>query len=172
MASGLQVATLEPLLKLSLRARLDDSGFGEGAEPLLGCEVPRQVGAAARNNATWVLCLGPGEWLALRRSDGPGSSLAGLQCAAAGARGAAVETSAAFAATELRGPAVRGLIAKGCSLDVHPRAFGPLRCARTLIARVPVVLMRPDSDETFWVLAGSSYASWLGSWIRDAAEDL
>jgi sarcosine oxidase subunit gamma len=67
------------------------------------------------------------------------------------------------------GPRARDLLAHGCALDLHPRVFGPGRCAQTMLARAQVVLLpRPDD---FLVLVRSSFAAYLSEWLLDAATE-
>jgi sarcosine oxidase subunit gamma len=68
------------------------------------------------------------------------------------------------------GPRARDLLAHGCSLDLHPRAFGPGRSAQTMLARAQVVLVARDEPRAgFWVLVRSSFAGYLTDWLLDAA---
>ena len=67
----------------------------------------------------------------------------------------------------------RELLAKGCSLDLHPGAFGLGACAQTLLAQVPVLLYRPggasDDEAVFRLYADISVAWHLRRWFQDAA---
>ncbi|MEU5540696.1 sarcosine oxidase subunit gamma family protein, partial [Streptomyces sp. NPDC020362] len=68
------------------------------------------------------------------------------------------------------GPRARDLLSHGCPLDLHPRAFGPGRCAQTTLARTQVVLVaRDEARAGFWVLVRSSFAGYLTDWLLDAA---
>ncbi|MGW0201911.1 sarcosine oxidase subunit gamma family protein, partial [Nonomuraea sp. NPDC003201] len=59
--------------------------------------------------------------------------------------------------------------AHGCALDLHPRAFGPGRCAQTMLARAQVVLV--PREDGFLVLVRSSFAAYLAEWLLDAAAE-
>ncbi|EWM17999.1 sarcosine oxidase, subunit gamma [Kutzneria sp. 744] len=52
---------------------------------------------------------------------------------------------------------------------MHPRAFGPGRCAQTMLARAAVVLHQVDAGPTYRLLVRPSFAGYLTSWVRDAA---
>ncbi len=59
--------------------------------------------------------------------------------------------------------------AHGCSLDLHPRAFRPGRCAQTMPARTQVVLVAPDDGQPdFQALVHLSSAGYLADWLLDA----
>jgi sarcosine oxidase subunit gamma len=80
--------------------------------------------------------------------------------------------TAARAGVDLAGPRAAELLAKGCSIDLHPRAFPPGRCAQTLLARANVVvwhLGEPLRDGGYRVLTGASFAGYLADWLVDAA---
>jgi sarcosine oxidase subunit gamma len=106
-------------------------------------------------NALW---LGPDEWLVLGavEEDYPDAA-------------AAVDVSANRVCFALTGDDVEDVLAQGCSLDLHPSAFAPGRCAQTLLARAQVILHRTD-PETFRILVRPSYAPYLRAWLDDALE--
>jgi sarcosine oxidase, subunit gamma len=83
--------------------------------------------------------------------------------------GSVVDTSAARVAILVSGPRARDLLAHGCPLDLHSRAFAPGRCAGTLLARERVILQaRPDG---ILVLVRTSAARYLADWLLDAATE-
>ncbi len=69
----------------------------------------------------------------------------------------------------IEGPQRRDLIAKGCSLDTHRTVFGAGRCAQTLMARVPILLLADQDDRAFDIIADVSLAAHLRAWFADAA---
>jgi sarcosine oxidase subunit alpha len=61
----------------------------------------------------------------------------------------------------------RDVLAKGCGLDLDPRAFPPGSCAQTLLARTQAILEAlPDA---VLVYVRPSYAAYLQAWLLDAA---
>ena len=103
-----------------------------------------------------VLWLGPDEWLVLggRERDYPHAA-------------AAVDVSANRVVFELAGADAAAVLARGCSLDLHPGELRPGRCAQTLLGRAEVVLHRAD-PETFRILVRPSFAAYLRAWVADA----
>ena len=70
------------------------------------------------------------------------------------------------------GPRAHDLLAHGCPLDLHPRTFGPGRCAQTTLGRTQIVLVARDEPRAgFWVLVRSSFAGYLTDWLLDAATE-
>ena len=123
-----------------------------------------------------VLWLGPDEWLLVGPPDGA-AALEGQIRAALGDASPAVaivDVSANRTTLELSGARARELLEFGCSIDLDPRAFGPGRCAQTLLARAQVILWhvaaRPDPRYRLFVRP--SFATYVAAWIGDAADGL
>jgi sarcosine oxidase, subunit gamma len=86
--------------------------------------------------------------------------------------GAAVDVSAQRTTLRLRGDRARDVLAKGCSLDLHPRVFATGTAAQTMLGQAAAVLI-PLSDEgtDYRILVRSSFAGYLAEWLIDAAEE-
>jgi sarcosine oxidase subunit gamma len=127
---------------------------------------PNTTGTDGERTTLW---LGPDEWLVV----GPDGDAAAIERALLGGDGwvTTVDVSANRTAIELTGPRVRDLLAAGCSLDLHPRAFAPGRCAQTMLARAQVIL-EARGPETFRVHVRGSFAVYLATWLADAAGGL
>jgi sarcosine oxidase subunit gamma len=109
--------------------------------------------------STWgersVLWLGPSEWLVV---DGDPIDLPG-----------GVGVSANRTTIALSGSHARDILAKGCALDLHPRAFTAGHCAQTMVARTQVILwQRPDA---YHLLVRNSFARYLADWLVDAGRE-
>ncbi|MEI9851473.1 MAG: sarcosine oxidase subunit gamma family protein [Sphingomonas sp.] len=65
------------------------------------------------------------------------------------------------------GPGARDLIAQGCSIDLHPRAFAPGHSAVTLIAQIGVAIDQIDADG-FRLITDRSYTPYLRTWLAHA----
>jgi sarcosine oxidase subunit gamma len=81
------------------------------------------------------------------------------------------DLSAARAVIEITGPRARELLEKGCSIDLHPRAFAPGNCAQTLFARLPVIIDQIAAAPAYRLFVRRSAARWLCDWLIDAAEE-
>ena len=72
----------------------------------------------------------------------------------------------------LTGSRVRDLLAKGCSIDLHPRVFTPGTAVQTTIGQAGVILLAlSDAGDDFLVLVRSSFAGYLADWLLDAAQE-
>ena len=110
-----------------------------------------------------VLWLGPDEWLALGGPD--------LEAALRGRGAVTVDVSDQRTVLELAGARAREILATGCSIDLHPRAFGPGRCVQTLFARAGVIVLQLDDAPTYRLLVRRSFAAYVTSWLLDAMTD-
>ena len=154
-----------PLRQVGLRLRAPFPAY------LAGVPLPLAPNRVAIAGLLRVLWLGPDEWLAVNEGDAP-DLLPRLERAVAGRRAAVADLSSSRSAIEITGSAAHRLLAAGCGLDLHPRAFGAGQCAQTLLARVPVILDQLDAAPRYRVLVRRSTARWLTDWLIDAAGGL
>ncbi|MFC7342960.1 sarcosine oxidase subunit gamma [Saccharopolyspora griseoalba] len=138
----------------------------------VGAMLPNQPGQVARTEHLQVLWLGPDEWLLV----GPEGSAQQLQSTLNDAlgeeHGSVVDVSGHRTIVEVSGPKSRDLLAKGCALDLHRRAFASDQCAQTLLARAGVVLLCRDAElPSYWIFVRASFARYLADWLADAAAE-
>jgi sarcosine oxidase, subunit gamma len=157
----------------------------EPAQAMVSLRAPSAVAAdielPLRPN-TWtatdrgrIVWLGPDEWLVTQPASGPRTGLdleTSLREVLAPHGGTAVEVSAQRVVLRLSGPHARAVLAKGCSIDVHPRSFGPNAAAQTTLGQAGVVLLSLGSTgDEFAVLVRSSFARYLADWLVDATQE-
>ena len=130
-------------------------------EARLGAAVPAGPGTFTAGDPA-VVPLGPDEWLVI--GDGVEAE---LRAVLTGGRDAVIDVSDQRTTFELSGPGAREVLAGGCSIDLHPRAFGPGRCAETLLARAGVILLALD-EPTYRLLVRRSFAGYVATWLLDA----
>ena len=135
----------------------------------LGAALPVEPNTVATVGERSILWLGPDEWLVVDGPDLAAEIEARVRDAFEPDWGSVVDVSANRTVVELTGPHTRDLLARGCSLDLHPRTFGPGRCAQTLLAQTAVILWQTDDTPTFRILVRASFAAHLARWLADAA---
>jgi sarcosine oxidase subunit gamma len=135
----------------------------------LGIALPVEPTTVATAGERSVLWLGPDEWLVVDTQSTPEEIEATVRAAFAPDWGSVVDVSANRSVIELSGPQARDLLARGCSLDLHPRSFAPGRCAQTLLASTAVILWQTDDTPTCKILVRASCAAHLTRWLADAA---
>jgi sarcosine oxidase, subunit gamma len=144
-----------------------DVRIGTGAATTLGFPLdamgfPLEPNTTASTSWRDTLWLGPDEWLVVAESDQPELLAEQLEeelgRALARVHHSIVDVSAARAIFDLRGPARLERLAIACPLDLHPRSWGPGRCAQTVFGGAPVLLHeRPDATRVFVRPSFASY---------------
>jgi sarcosine oxidase subunit gamma len=163
-AGDVQITLLRPSTVQVLRV-LDAplAMFGRLGKAL-GLTWPLEPNTVAGDGLA-VLWMAPSEWALV------GETALDLPAVVAKACGTALHHLADVAdgriVFRVEGARARDIIAKGCSLDLHPRAFGVGRCAQSLLAQAPV-LMRQVGPDAFDLLTDVSYARHFQLWFEDA----
>jgi sarcosine oxidase subunit gamma len=169
---GVRLRETPPLAMVNLRVR-PGSAEARRVEDALGTTLPAADAVAPATRGA-VLWLGPDEVLVVGLDGDAAALVAQLTAALAGGRGSVVDVSAARAGVDVAGERARDVLAKGCSLDLHPRVFTPGRCAQTLLARANVIVWHLGEnlyDGGYRVLTGTSFAGYLADWLSDAAAE-
>jgi len=170
-AEGAVMVEHPHLGKINLRGDGADPAFRDAVEGAIGVAPPLEpntAGAAGRNAVLW---LGPDEWLVVTPAGGQGTAEAALNEALQGRHASIVDTSDARTTIRLHGVHARDVLAKGCPLDLHPRSFGPGRCAQSLIAKADVLIHQVDDAPTYDIHVLCSFARYLWDWLADAAKE-
>jgi sarcosine oxidase subunit gamma len=159
--------TVEPFVAM-VDVRLGT--VGAAASAALGVDLPTAPNTwvpAGPGRAVW---LGPDEWLLTSTTEAPEELEARVRAAVAPLGGSATDVSAQRIGLRLTGARVRDVLAKGCSIDLHPRVFGRGSSAQTALGQAGVVLLAlSDATDDVVVLVRSSFAGYLADWLLDAA---
>jgi heterotetrameric sarcosine oxidase gamma subunit len=126
-------------------------------------ETPR-VAAGEAFDFVWA---GPSQWLCVSIRPGMPSELE----AELGPLAAVTDQTDARAVLRLSGPRVRDVLAKGCPIDLHPRAFKRGDTAITAIAGIGAQIWWPDVDEAFHLAVARSMAGSFWSWLLPSAQE-
>ena len=129
--------------------------------------IPNTWVPVGTGRAVW---LGPDEWLLTSTTEAPDELEALVRAVIVPLGGAAADISAQRIALRLTGARVRDVLAKGCSIDLHPRVFRRGSSAQTTLGQAGVVLLAlSDAGDEYLVLVRSSFAGYLADWLLDAA---
>ena len=134
--------------------------------PRLPFPLPLEPNTWTAGGDREALWLGPDQWLVVGAPGSATAIVAELGRTLAGEHHSVVDTSANRTVVELAGDGRFDLLAEGCALDLHPRAWRAGRCAQTLLARVPVLLQEREAATRVFVRA--SFAAHLATWLHDA----
>lgn len=157
--------------KVTLRGVPDLPAFREAAEARLGVALPLAPNTVTEGGGLTVSWVGPDEWLILTEPGAEGALIDGLREALAGVHAAVVDVGDYYTIIRLSGPRARDVMAKGCPLDLHPRAFGPGRCAGSLYGKAVIRLIQVDEAPTYDIMVRWSFADYLWRYLVDAAEE-
>jgi sarcosine oxidase subunit gamma len=136
-----------------------------------GVDLPVVANTVAQAGDVRILWLGPNEWWVVGTDARRQSLIDGLRQAFAGQHTNVTDVSESRTVITMSGPASRDVLARGISLDLHPRAFGPGQCAQTSLSRANVLLHQTDNAPTYEIYVLKSFSDYLWRWIGLIAED-
>lgn len=151
---------------LNLRGDPANPTFLSSVEEVIGIALPLQPNTVARKQGLIVAWLSPDEWLLIGEND-PASTLQNrLEQALSGMHYALTDLSGGQTIITLGGERSLDLISKGCTLDLHPRVFGPSQCAQSQLAKANVLIIpRPSNLCAFDIIVRRSFAEYLWRWL-------
>lgn len=143
-----------------LRLNRSDAGLLARIEAALGLPLPK-----APNKAVGIVprvwWTAPGCWLIGRLA-----SLAALETAIVGEAAHVAEIGDGRVVFRVAGNGMRGLLAHGTSLDLHPRVFTDGCCAQTFFAQIPVLIDKTPLSDSFEIHADAAFAEYLTRWFE------
>ena len=157
---------LSPPTLVNLRGNAGDPAFVAAVTAVLGVSPP-PANSVAKSGELDLLWLGPDEWLVVAPAT-PADLAQRLDAALQGFHRSVCDGSEGRVVLEIAGPEVRTVLAQGVTLDLHPRVFGPGRCAQTVLARVPVILQQIDDGPRFRLFVRASFAPYIEEWLKIA----
>jgi sarcosine oxidase subunit gamma len=143
--------------------------LAEAARASFGLELP-PAGYAATGPEATAIWIQPGHWL-LTAPRGAEGALAVRAAAEFAGRAAVADQSHGRTTIAVAGPAARGVLARGCRLDLHPRAFGPGRAAATQIAHVGCLVHQADDAPVFELTVFATLAEPFLHWLMEAGAE-
>ena len=159
--------TVEPFVAM-VDVRLGT--VGAEASAALGVDLPTTPNTWVPADAGRAVWLGPDEWLLSSTTETPEEFEGRVRAAVLPLGGSATDVSAQRIGLRLTGARVRDILAKGCSIDLHPRSFGRGSSAQTALGQAGIVLLAlSDTGDDYVVLVRSSFAGYLADWLLDAA---
>jgi sarcosine oxidase subunit gamma len=156
---------------IDLRGDPNDARFLRAVASVTDLRLPLEPGASVSGLLASVLWLGPDEWLVCSDTQAGEALAASLRAALRGIASAVVDVSAARIVYAVGGSNARALLAKGCPLDLHERAFAAGRCAQTLLAKVPILIHRASTEPTFDIHVARSFRDYAWAWLQAAASE-
>lgn len=145
-------------------------------QTVTGRTLPIRAGQADLGRRCAVLWLGPDEWAIMAAPDAAGQIVEELSQALAPYHHQVVDVSDYNTVLTLRGSAVRDLLAKLITIDLHPRFFARGNGVATLCGKAQIWLIcREDetsaSEPLFEIVVRRSMADYLWCLIADAGRE-
>jgi sarcosine oxidase subunit gamma len=156
-----------PLACVNLRGRADDAKFIRAVSGATDVAPPLRPCASNAGLLCSILWLGPDEWLVISDSQSGAAIASSLRKALLGCRAAATDVSDARLVFSIAGPNARAVLAKGCSIDFHPREFSAGHCVQTLLAKSAALIHALPADR-FDVYVPRSFSEYVWEWLKIA----
>jgi len=157
--------------QINVRGDAADAAFAGAVHSVTGLRAPTDANTFTTAGELACLWLGPDEWLVLGPGGGELEIAARLRSAFGDIHAAAIDVSEARTTILVAGPAARALLAKGTSIDLHLRVFGPGRCAQTGFAGANIILRQTDDAPSFEIMLLNSFAEHVWAWLEGACRE-
>ena len=154
---------------LNLRGPADAAGFGEAVEAVVGTGLPGTPNTVSRGQQR-IFWLGPDEWLIESPAAQSRLLRAQLGPALSAWHHGLVDVSGGLTVLSLAGVAVRELLARGCTLDLHSDRFRAGDCAQTGLGRAAVLMTRDEDPARFELIVRRSFADYVVRWLMHSGE--
>jgi sarcosine oxidase subunit gamma len=156
---------------INLRGSAMHPRFVGAVSDVLGDGLPLVANTVTDVQGITMYWLGPDEWLIVTPSERRAAIEGELRKVLAGLRVAVTDVSGGQTVLRLHGPHVRDVLAKGCPIDLHPRAFSIGQCAQSHLAKAPVLIGQIENQPYFELIFRRSFADYLWTWLEGAAAE-
>ena len=159
--------------KVILRGDPEDAAFLAAVRDAVEIDLPQAPNTSTETPPLSALWLSPDEWMLTCAGGSETDVAASLSAALADQHAAVVDVTDSRTVLRVSGPGARDFLAKGCALDLHPRAFALGDVAQTMLAKATVILHQTvdDAEETgpvFDIYVSRSFADYLWTWLAGA----
>ena len=152
---------------INLRGNAEDSRFVDGAATVLGQSLPLTANKLTQSEHR-IYWLGPDEWQIVTEPDRVADLARELEDALRDQHVAINDLSGGQISLHLVGTDVPALLARGCTLDLHPSVFGVGDCAQSGLAKAGVLLGCIGEVPVYEIIVRRSYSEYLLSWLRQS----
>ncbi|MFO1221179.1 MAG: sarcosine oxidase subunit gamma family protein [Burkholderiaceae bacterium] len=151
----------EGLAIVNLRGNPGDAMFRDAANAALGVALPLAPCRTSEGQTMRIVWAGPDDWFVIGPRGQADALVARLRQALAGQHAAVTDVSGGYTVLHLSGEPVREVLAQGCPLDLHPRAFSPGQCAGSHFFKASVWLWQTEADPVFELLVRRSFMGYV-----------
>jgi len=167
-AHDLSLSVAENLGFIDLR--LGGDRAKELANEVLGQSLPDDANrfTAADYRLYW---LAPDQTLIVLPADEAIEQSERLDQALSSQHAAVNDVSGGYVSMRLSGYDARTVLAKGCTVDLHPKAFGSGQCAQTGLAKAGVLIGCLHDSSDFELIVRRSFSEYLCRWLVHSARE-
>lgn len=156
---------------INLRGDPNDTKFVNKTNKVLRQDLPLAANHFSTGLST-VYWLGPDEWLIVTPAGERPTLPTLLDDALQGMHASLNVLTGGQVAMRISGDNAVALLAKGCTLDLHPQTFLAGQCAQTGLAKAGILLSKVDNkidnSPTFDLIVRRSFAEYLALWLERA----
>jgi len=156
---------------INIRGDSGDAAFVSAVKTITGVDLPIKANTVNEAGDTSILWLGPNEWWVVAAPDRSDALVPALRQAFQGQHVAVVDVSESRTVITITGSKARDLLARGVSLDLHPRVFGPGQCAQTSMSKTNILLHQVDDKPSYDIYVLKSFSDYLWRWSEQIARD-
>jgi sarcosine oxidase subunit gamma len=155
---------------INLRGDPASKKFVSAVNKVLRHDLPLEANTFSSGMST-AFWLGPDEWLITSPAGDRPTLPTLLDDALQGMHASMNVLTGGQVAMRISGEHAAALLAKGCTLDLHPKKFMVGQCAQTGLAKASVLICKVDDAPTFDVIARRSFAEYLAIWLERAGSE-
>jgi len=156
---------------VNLRGNGEEAAFREGAASALGVALPLKPCTISENSLVRVVWAGPDDWFIVGPPGQAEAIVLRLREALSGLHHAVTDVSSGYRVPQLSGLPVRAVLAQGCPLDLHPRAFERGVCAGSHFFKAAVWLWQTDEAPVYELLVVRSYTDYVWLMLERACAE-
>jgi sarcosine oxidase, subunit gamma len=146
---------------VNLRGNADDAAFRQAVSGVLGMGLPLKACTTADNGVLRIVWAGPDDWFIVGPKGQADALATRLREALAGQHHAVTDVSSGYTVLHLSGTPVREVLAQGCPLDLHPRAFASGASAGSHFFKASVWLWQTDDAPVYELLVRRSFMGYV-----------
>lgn len=170
-AAGVVIGESAHRTIVNVRGDGTDPAFVAAVRSVTGADLPVKPNTTALSDTCRILWLGPHEWWIVAGGGSEERLVADLRQAFSGLHAAVIDVSESRTVITLSGPRARDVLARGCSLDLHPRVFTTGQCAQTGLAKANILICQTDSAPVFEIFVLKSFADYTWQWFGLVGRD-
>ena len=168
---GLVAGWREELSIVNLRGNAQEVAFRQGAASALGVALPLKPCTTSENSLMRVAWVGPDDWFIIGPQGQAEAMALQLREAMRGLHHAVTDVSSGYSVLHLSGRPVRDVLAQGCPLDLHPRAFERGTCAGSHFFKASVWLWQVDEAPVYELFVSRSFTNYVWLMLERACAE-